>query len=534
MPAAQLWGVVAGCIVAAAGIAWGAELQREAFLAPLPGQNLDTGAVAAGSAILLTGLLTAAGGALVLGLLVPRPRRKAVAPLLLGAIGLYGVVNLLQTGFPNYYVCDHAGDATNVACHQAVLRVQLLLHNEPSVPSLLAPVWAFLLAGLLAVWAALHPLVAGRGSRTPQWALKRQVSASAVAVPFAAVAGWGVLKVLLAIPAGTAGATPYLGVLPLLGLTLFSMAVLQALKVRTLGRLVGRPASRLAAEEAWTLWTKLEWVAFGALAALALVASFLPNLAMPLVTLPLTYQTTMKGHAALLVLVTVALIPSLRHAQAVARMLRQPLDPARGDPSPAALGMAAMLAAFVGAGLATFLLDGPLWAWLAAFGAMALTVPLQASSRSGAAALLLAGAAAWAAGNSTFAQYTGKTDNLLIFDASPGSQALWRLLGAAVAGAGLACMAPGLGSRRGAPARAMGLGACLAAAAFLELPVGAWVEVATDGSYHLAVGSLLASQDPPVRVVAHVAACALTVAAGWFLARIVRPEWFAAPKHSRP
>jgi hypothetical protein len=75
---------------------------------------------------------------------------------------------------------------------------------------------------------------------------------------------------------------------------------------------------------------------------------------------------------------------------------------------------------------------------------------------------------------------------------------------------------------------AIGAGACLAAVALMEMPLTAWLITRGDGEA-IAVGSVVASQEPAVRILLHSIAGLLGTAAAVLLSRLGRPDWFRSP-----
>lgn len=196
--------------------------------------------------------------------------------------------------------------------------------------------------------------------------------------------------------------------------------------------------------------------------------------------------------------------------------------------------MLAVAAALVGLGLSaliTWTAGDALWAWLAACTPVAaLAMARCGPFRSAPVALLLA-FVLWAIGNTVVATYDGQDEAILVFRDPPGLLALWRTLGALVAGLAVARLALAAAREERASLAvpmALGVGACLAALALLEMPLSAWL-LNRGGGEAIAVGSVMASLDFPVRVLLHTVAGVLGVATALLLARLHRPEWFRPP-----
>jgi hypothetical protein len=159
---------------------------------------------------------------------------------------------------------------------------------------------------------------------------------------------------------------------------------------------------------------------------------------------------------------------------------------------------------------------------------VAAAAQLLRSPRMGAALLLVTAWATWCLGNSLSAHYDPTDAALIQFNGSPGVLALWRLLGAALAGLATARLARDAGSLQGARVAwplAACTGLCIVAIALLELPLSVWTQSSTHGQL-VAVGTALASQDGAVQAVMHGIALAAAIAAAVMVSRLLRPEWF--------
>jgi hypothetical protein len=190
--------------------------------------------------------------------------------------------------------------------------------------------------------------------------------------------------------------------------------------------------------------------------------------------------------------------------------------------------LAAAGLSFLLAGAATLLGTGPVVGWMVAVApAAAAALPLRVV-RPGVALLLVAAWATWCLGNTFSAVYDPQDAALIQFRGSPGVAALWRLLGAALAGLAAARLAQAAGQAQGARVvwpLAAGTGLCVVAIALLELPLSIWTESSARGQV-VALGSSVASQDPAVQAIMHAIALAAAVAAAVMVARLCRPDWF--------
>lgn len=526
---------LAASAVAAVGIILGTEAQREAFT-PFSDVHLEQSS-AAGAIVALTGLVVAVAAAAMAWALAPARRwrlvpwtataRRVLVALALAACA-YVVVLVLQSAFPNYVVCHQDAAPGAVPCHSATLRVQLILHNEPANPALLAPVWSVLLAAMLGIaWCTRRLLGRTNIPPTARATYEDQVAASALATPFLAVVGWGAYRLLLDVPS-----TPHRLALGLTCAAVAGLWVAQLLRLRALAHCVRDPRRAPATLESWHLLRRLELAAALLLIAVALAAALLPGAPADELVTPKTYQSTLRAHLGAQALLLVALIPGWRLGRPVDRLLRTLAAADRTTLTPPLRtgrrlwgATAACLVSAAAAGYVTTLYSaGPLWAWLVAFvpvGAVAATT----RGRLAPAALLLAGVAAWAAGNAVFGHFDGASTNFLVQESSGLQLGLLRVAGCLLAAIALA---RANGAARVASACAA---ASVVAAAFLELPLGAWVD-SSDVGNSIAVGSLLDAQDPAVRILAHVATVGLAVVAAWLVARRVRPDW-SGPLPSR-
>lgn len=539
MPPRAFWLLLAAAALAMAGIALGVSQQEESFLAPTPDAPLAAGSPVVGNAIALTSLVVAGGAILVAWLLPPKALRLhlgiRIAYAALLAIGLFVVVNLLQTAWPNYFVCNQNPTSTHPACHQAVLRIQLILHNEPTVAALLVPLMAILVAGLLACATAVRGLL-GRKPPVPGpgEALRRQIGLSCVAVPFLAITAWSNLRLLTQIPAGGSG-TAFLVLLPGLSALALALITLQGLKLLALARLDRDSRFHLAVEDAWAPLGRVETILAAAFVVLAVAGGFLRGPSIPALLAPLTYHATLPAYTAGLAFAMVPLAPHLAFGRTVQRALLTPPTPGAGHANAMRIGVLALALlglATVLCGIFTVTSADPLPVWLAALMPAGILALRWGAAVEGSLTLVCGAAVAWALGNATFAHFTGVQDNFLAYDSNPGVQALWRLVGAAWAGVAATRLARQAATPRSVRSVlwATGFGATIAAALFIELPLGAWVNADAQGS-SLAVGSLLNSLDAPVRIVAHTLAIGLATACAFCLAKLVRPEWFQRGRH---
>ncbi|HEX2066865.1 MAG TPA: hypothetical protein VHI93_08645, partial [Candidatus Thermoplasmatota archaeon] len=261
-------------------------------------------------------------------------------------------------------------------------------------------------------------------------------------------------------------------------------------------------------------------------------------LAQPLLQTGQTFGSDLPRHVQSLLLALLPLAGAVRLQREGQRLFAGP--PLHAPAPPLLPHVAAPFAlaglSFAAAGAATLLGSGPVAAWLLAAAPAAAAALLLRPARAGAALLLLAGWAAWCMGNTLSATYDPRDAALLQFDGNPGVLALWRVLGAALAGLAAARLAHAAGSAQGAKVAwplAAGTGLCLVAVALLELPLAIWTESSPHGQL-VKVGSTVAAQEPAVQLLMHTLALAAAVAAAVMVARLCRPEWFRRRRHGLP
>jgi hypothetical protein len=515
--------------LAVLGLALGAESQQEAFLEPTPESEQGTLADgASGNLVILTATLVALGGTIAALVLsrrgVPRRLRNGLALF----VALYLAVVLAQSAWPNY-------DA-NLGLRSANLSTGLATPNVAGVPSVLLPTMALALAAIAGSVALLRRLLGSRADEeSPRRLLQAQVAAVLLATPFLALAAWGNLRILLVLPDDEPGLAPYLVVLPLFALACLALVAIGLAKAWRLGSYVKNSRLAGAVQESWQALGRAELYAAGAIGLLAVLCSALAAADLSELSIGRTFGVSLRAHGQFMLVLAIPLAPAFLLQRRVRRALEEaPLHPANleaGTAPLAQLAVAAVVASTVLAAAATWLVDAAMWAWLLAF----LPVAAVAAARLGAASCaphaFLTGFILWAIGNTVVATYHGSTAGVLQFRDAPGLLALWRTLGAAVAGFAASRLALRLAPRgpgsAGLP-HAIGAGACLAAVALMEMPLTAWL-IASGGGEAIAVGSVVAAQEPAVRILLHSLAGLLGVTAAVLVARLHRPDWFRAP-----
>jgi hypothetical protein len=515
--------VVAGALVALGGLALGAESQREVFLEP----DLDAADLggAAGNLVLLTAVLVGVGAALAAATLSTAPLRRRI-PLAAALVpAAYALAVVVQSAFPN--------NVGLVEARRAFIAWSLWPAQVDAVPSLFLPVLAIALGALLAVgWCLRALLVPSAAQDTPEAALHRQAAATLLAGPFLAVAACGNLRLLLLLP-DEPGLGPYLVVLPLAALACLALLGLLAAKTWQLGRVVRNPRLAAYVQESWTALGRAESALLAALAALAVGASLLPAEDLGNALFGGSFAVTLRGHTQLLVLLAIPLLPAwLAHRPTTRLLERLPARAGTLETGTHPSAIATLTAAgsmVVLAAATTAWAEGALWAWLAAFVPAVAVASVRLQAGRAAPVLLGAGYLLWAVGNTIIADYDG---DLITPRDPPGFLALWRTAGAVVAAVAVARMAWASAAERRASLAmpmAVGLAACLAAVALVELPLTTW-SVPRSGGSAIAVGSVLASLDAPVRIVLHLVAAGLSATAAVLAAMLLRPEWFKSPR----
>jgi hypothetical protein len=306
-------------------------------------------------------------------------------------------------------------------------------------------------------------------------------------------------------------------------------------KAWRLGAFVGNGRLAGAVRESWQALGRAELYTAGAIGLLAAISSVLPAADLPELALGRTFAVTLRAHTQFLFLLAVPLLPAYLLQRRVQDALdAAPVHRANLESGTEPLARAAVLAAIASCGLAaagTWFLDGALWAWLLALLPVAALAATRFNGSSGAPHLFLLGFVLWAIGNTVVASYNGNSAGVLQFRDAPGLLALWRTLGAAVAGIAATRLALRLaGDEPGSTAvpLAVAAGACLAAVALMEMPLTAWL-ITRGEDDAIAVGSVVASQEPGVRILLHSVAGLLGVAAAVLVARQRRPDWFRPP-----
>lgn len=506
------------------GLALGAETQREVFLEPDTQARDAANQGAAGNLVVLTAFPVAVGTTGAALLLSRRPVLQRLAPAAALLLATYLGVLLAQSAWPNYVAV--------VERRLATLTISLLVTNLAAVPSLAIPALSLLVGTLLAAGAAATRLLRHGPSdtRSAEGLLQGQVAAVLLATPFLALGGLGSLRLLLALPDGETGLGPYYFVLPAMALACLALAGLAAAKTWHLGTYVRNARLGPAVQEAWQTLGRIELGAFGVLALLAAAGTLLEPAQLEDLALGRTFEVTLRGHTQLLLLVAIPLLPSWLQHRRVARHLEKapPHAPSlEHGTHPVALAAVVAAACTLALGIvATWAIPACLWAWLLTALPTTLVAVLWCGGRNSAVHLLLLAFLLWGIGNTIEATYDGGAQSALAFRNSPGLLALWRAVAAVLAGCALARLATRLAPRAPATlALAAGAGLALGAVVLLELPLTAWLTPRPTIDA-IAVGSIVASLDAPVRITLHAVAATLAGTAALLVARLHRPDWF--------
>lgn len=526
--------VLVAVAVGVAGIGLGAQSQREDYAANTSLQLEINQRGSAGDVIAITALLAVAGMVGAVVVLCPASanrtagqRAMRVAHIVVLASCLYVLVNLVQTAFPWIQRLD-VGDAIGASA----LAVNLLASNADAVPSALIAVFGLFVAAIKGcAWACAALWGRPSPQRTPlAGLLSRQLGMLLVALPFLAIGFWGSLRILVDLPSGPDAAV-YQAILPLCALSCLGLAASTALKAWQVVRVQRESHLAPIALDLWQGIGRAEAGLVGVLAAAALVAAFLKPVSMEELVAGRTFGADLRRHIQLLLFVLAPLAPLLVIHRQGLRVLASRLAHEAAPPSPTRLTLLAACTALslAAAGFATWSLQGALWAW--ALGSLALLPAAIALQRRVATAgiTLVAAFACWAVGNTLTARYVPSEIGTLQFPAEAGLGGLWQVAGVVLVGLAATRLARPAGLRLRANIAiplATGTAICLAALAWLELPLKIWTDSDARGQ-SVAVGTVLSAQDQPVQIVMHVVALMLCLAAAAMTTRLLHPEWFA-------
>lgn len=532
MPVASLGRILVFALcagVALWGLALGAESQKEFVLeSDLQAQDAIASAGASGNLVVLTAFLVALGVSVGCALLSRRPRLGRILPALALGVFTYAGILLTQTMWPFYVAV--------VEYRSALLTNSLLAANLPALPSILLAPLALLLAAVLGAGWALRNLWAARPptARAMVDLLRDQAARTLLMAPFLAIAAWGNVALLLALPDDQPGIGPYFVALPAAALACLALLGIAMAKLWQLGVYVRNARLASVVQETWQTLGRVELALGSTLGLLALAATFLPATSLRELELGRVLGLTLRSHTQLLFLLAIPLLPyGLLHRRIAARLQEHPRHAATLDEGthPVAYGTVIVVGTAIGlAGLSTWLFTDALWAWLLAFLPGAAFAATRLHGRLAAASVLQLAFVLWAIGNTVEASYDGSQGTaILAFTTPPGLLALWRTLGAVVAAVALARLAHDLrGLDRSTWPAAVGAGAAVAGVALLEMPLTAWL-LARPGVDAIAVGSVVASLDAPVRITLHIVAALLAFGAAVLVAFLQRPDWFHKP-----
>ncbi len=530
MPA-RFWVLLFAAALATGGLALGAATQEERILVT----QLGDGA-AGGNLVVLTAPLLALG-AVMAGWTLRNRNLPAILPLLALFVSVLLGVMLVQGagGLHKIELRDDSGRS------QAAMSINPFIHNGAGIASVLIPVFGLVTAGLMLAEWGLQGIWGGPTADHPRHVLRRLVAANAVAVPFLIVAATGAVEILLAAPANTVGVGPYYVVLPAIVLVALGLLVTSAVRVWNLFACVRNPRLLDLSAEVWRGVGRADAILVAVGAIIALASSALAKLEPEGLTVGATLAVTTRSHNQFLILLGVALIPLWRVHRAGARTLaRAPVTQGTLDAhgaDPFLVGwVASLVVAVVAAPLAAFTLDGALWPWLAAFLPMALWAVRFGDARESAVPLILLALVLWGIGNTVSASFDTLGEAILQYHVAPGVLALWRLLGATVMGV-VAVRIAGLIAAPMAPSLrwplSIGLGLCISVLMMLEMPFSIWI-INTPRGAEVGIGSIVAAQEPNVRMLMHTLAMAVGVVAGLLLARLRHPAWFRRTPPATP
>ncbi len=513
-------------VIALTGLALAAEAQLETFLKPEEITNgFDERSAVQGNLVALTGFLVA-GAITAIGAVMARVQwSRRWLPLVTMFLSTYLLVLFMQTAMFNYVANDVA--------RQASFSVSPVLFNGIAAPSVYIGPLAMILAAAMGISASAARLLGtSRPLTTPLAALKRYMGAFALSVPFLAILVWGNLQLLLALPQDDSGTLPYFLVLPLVALAAVALLVMGGVKIWQLAMVVRNGPAGLAAHDAWIALRRGEWAAIGVLVGVGLTAAALEPLELTILEAGRVFGLSARSHAQASVFVILTLLPALSLQTPVLRLMRadETLDRQRQAPSLrlAWTYIALVAVGVAAAGIATWLIQGVLWAWVfaalpvAVFGLIALR-PVDGLLPAMMSATLL-----WAIGNTVTGSFQLASNSGVDYHTAPGLLALWRAAAVLLVAWAVARAARdkigSMGRSLAWPLTA-GIGAGVALIIFLELPFSAWI-IFDNGAEFVGIGTVVASQDPPVRAVIHGLTGVAAALSGMAVARLHRPEWF--------
>ncbi len=525
---ARTVGFLLAAAAALAGVLLGASVQHEEILhTQLRDADRAADRAATGNLIPLTALLIALGSGLAAATLGrARPLRRTLGALAL-ATSTYVLVQAVQTAWPNYLIVEDS----------VTLSLSLLASNAPAAPSLLMPVLAVVAAALWSlVWGARTAL----GTQAPSTLAdlsRRHLGRVLFAIPFLAVGTWGPIRLMLALPAGDPGAVGHIVILGFQALTATGLATLLLLQHWQLVTATREPRLQPYASDAWRTLQIVHRILVALLLVLPFTAAAMPRVPLAELQSGFVFGATLGSHQVMMASLALPLLPAWTLGKRITDRLAEPptavqvTEPNTATtpalhPDTRTLLLIAMLGAWIGAGLATFLSTGALWPWLAAAGP-GILLARQASVASRALGWMLAAYILWAIGNTVTAGFVQATDVTIRYGTHPGILALWRIAAVALAAAAWTTLlvAARNGPRAPALGRAVGAAIGLGLAALVELPLWAWT-IQTLGGEAVGLGSLPSSQDTAVRWLMHLLAAVGLLGAASMAARIHRPDWF--------
>lgn len=563
MPWRRLAPLLVGAALAMGGLALGSQLQYEnALPADVRSAQVTGDRPATGDVIAVTGLVAALGITIFAGALSAdqdgqhsrggwRRRMGARAAIFVGG---YLTVNLLQTMWP-YVVRVEVGSSS-----QAALYLNLFASNTGALPSVLVPIFALAVGGLLLLFWGVRNVHGRPAPADLGWGalLRRQTGTLLLAAPFLALSAWSALRLMVALPP-VLGSTPYRGLLSLTGLAFFGLLAASTAKAARLKRATQDRGRAPLDLDAWEGLGRVEMGLVALLLVLVLVGFAIPSF-------PPSVPDCAKVHCALndpairygddlraigdmlqsgrtfgtreihihMALLLAALVPMAPLA-AVHRQVRRATQESSGTryAVPAmwwpALG-SALAACVLFGGLLTWFGPGSLWAWVGAL------VPCAAAARWTTGPVrevqvtLLAAWAAWGIGNSISARYDAAG---LQFQSNMSVLEVWRVLGAVIAAYAVARAVHSFAGRV-KPSTAMplvgGVAVAVLAVLLLECPLDVWGDTLEDlGTAHppsVYTGTQVASAGVAAGWAIHAVSFAFALAAAVMVARLVRPEWF--------
>lgn len=525
MASSRLVVYLIGAALAVAGIALGAASQGEEFLQGAADSDLAQ-RDAAGSLIILTAFLTAGGTVVAAIALAHAPRRpKWRIFLALGAAVWFCLV-LFQTDLPNYTAFQETQQATLSQTH--------LIREAGGSPSVLLPVLALAAGGLATIGWTLRRLVGEPAATDVARLVARHRMHLALVAPFLIMLPVGFIRVLVALPGDEPRTSIALVLLPVAALASLGLLAVLIVRQETLHRWSRATHMAPVARETLRTLHSIQTILLIVIGVTAVASTFLPKLDFEETSLGRSLVLTLRSHGQGAAFLAIPLFGLLRTQRELAPLILE------GAPRFTVSGRAAFYGVLGAAGMAgvvtAVLTAQALAPWIAVAVPLAVWAGIMARPATAAPLMLLSAWLLWARGDTIVGGYDGSQFPPLTLTTPPGLLALWRILAVLLLGWTLFRLGKQAAGRL-RPSIAVPLsiafGVGVGLIALIELPLAAW-SLPGGGDDTVAVGSLVASQSPAVRAVAHTLSGLAGLGAALALARMVRPEWFGRRPKATP